>query len=88
VRKYNRKFLIKPSKNNVKAFLEKVRAIIKENKTTKAGILIGLLNPVIRGWAQYHQHIASKRTFARIDHEILQSLLRWAKRRHPNKPMQ
>ncbi|MBH8592435.1 group II intron reverse transcriptase/maturase [Paenactinomyces guangxiensis] len=86
--KYNGKFLIKPSKKNVKAFLEKVRAIIKENKTTKAGILIGLLNPVIRGWTQYHQHIASKSTFARIDHEMLHSLLRWAKRRHPNKPMQ
>jgi RNA-directed DNA polymerase len=88
VRKYDGKLLIKPSRKNVKAFLEKVRTIIKDNKTTKAGVLIGLLNPVIRGWAQYHQHIASKRTFARVDHEILHSLPRWAKRRHPNKPMQ
>jgi RNA-directed DNA polymerase len=88
VRKYDGKLLIKPSRKNVKAFLEKVRTIIKDNKTTKAGVLIGLLNPVIRGWAQYHQHIVSKRTFARVDHEILHSLPRWAKRRHPNKPMQ
>jgi RNA-directed DNA polymerase len=88
VRKYNGKLLIKPSKKNVKAFLDKVRSIIKENKTTKAGILIGFLNPVIRGWAQYHQHIVSKRTFVRVDHVILHSLLQWARRRHPNKSMQ
>jgi RNA-directed DNA polymerase len=66
--------------------LEKVRRLIKENKTTTTGILIGLLNPVIRGWAQYHQHVVSKETFVCIDHEIFHSLLRWIKRRHPNKP--
>ncbi len=86
VRKYSGKLLIKPSKKNVKVFLEKVRKLIKANQTTKTGILIGLLNPVIRGWAQYHQHVVSKKTFARIDHEIFHSLLRWIKRRHPNKP--
>ncbi len=79
VRKYSGKLLIKPSKKNVKVFLEKVRKLIKANKTTKTGILIGLLNPVIRGWAQYHQHIVSKETFIRIDHEIFHSLLRCKK---------
>jgi RNA-directed DNA polymerase len=85
VRKYKGKLLIKPSKKNVKTFLKKVRTMIRENKATKAGTLIGLLNPVIRGWAQYHQHVVSKETFALVDHKILHTLLRWAKRRHPNK---
>ena len=43
------------------------------------------LNPVIRGWAQYHQHGASKRTFTRVDHEIFTLLWQWARRRHPKK---
>ncbi|WP_268234918.1 group II intron maturase-specific domain-containing protein, partial [Marinithermofilum abyssi] len=86
VRKYKGKMLIKPAKKNVKAFLEKIRTIIKENKTAKAGTIIGLLNPVIRGWAQYHQHVVSKKMFIFIDHKIMQALWRWAKRRHPNKP--
>jgi len=35
IRKYNGKLLIKPSKTSVKSFLEKVRSIIKDNKSTK-----------------------------------------------------
>jgi RNA-directed DNA polymerase len=38
---------------------------------------------VIRGWAQYHQHGASKRTFAQVDHHIFTLLWQWARRRHP-----
>lgn len=85
VRKYNGKLIIQPSRKNVKAYLEKVRAIIKDNKQISAGILIGRLNPVIRGWANYHRHVVSKKTFSRTDHEIHKALWRWAKRRHHNK---
>ena len=48
-------------------------------------MLIDLLNPVIRGWANYHQHAAATGTFDRVDHEIWRRLWRWARRRHPNK---
>jgi RNA-directed DNA polymerase len=85
VRKYNGKILIKPSKKNVKAFLAKVRAVIKGNPTMPAGKLIAQLNPLIRGWAQYHQHVVSKDTFASVDSAIFETLWRWAKRRHPKK---
>lgn len=49
IRKYNGKLLIKPAKSSVKSFLEKVRDIIKSNKSVKQEILIHKLNPVIRG---------------------------------------
>ena len=48
-------------------------------------MLIDLLNPVIRGWANYHQHCAAKETFNRVDHDIWRALWRWARRRHPKK---
>ena len=48
-------------------------------------VLIGLLNPVIRGWANYHRHCAAKETFDRVDHEIWPALCQWARRRHPKK---
>jgi RNA-directed DNA polymerase len=51
VRKYNGTYLAKPSRKNVHAFLEKVRRIVKANKQAMVEILLGLLNPVIRGWA-------------------------------------
>nr|WP_288830678.1 group II intron maturase-specific domain-containing protein [uncultured Paraburkholderia sp.] len=85
VRKYNGKLLIKPSKKNVQAFLTQIRSIISENRTAKQQNLIGLLNPVIKGWADYHRHAVSKRVFARVDSEIWRALWQWCCRRHPNK---
>lgn len=85
IRKYKGKLLIKPSKKNTKTFLDKVRGIIKLNKSVTQEMLIMKLNPVIRGWAEYHKYIVAKHTFNRVDYEIWQSLWNWAKRRHPKK---
>lgn len=86
VRMYKGKLLIKPSRTSVKSLLSKVREVIKVNKSTPAGQLISQLNPLLRGWANYHRHVVSKVTFAKMDHAIFQTLWRWAKRRHPTKP--
>jgi RNA-directed DNA polymerase len=85
VRKYKDKLLIMPSRKNIKAFLDKVRGIVKGNMTIKQEGLIDFLNPVIRGWANYHKHIVAKKTFQSVDHQIHKLLWRWVKRRHPNK---
>ena len=87
VRKYSggKVLLIMPAKANVKAFLTKVRDHLKQNPQAKAGTMIVQLNPVIRGWANYHRHAASKRTFSQVDNAIDLALWRWAKRRHPKK---
>lgn len=85
VRKYHGKMLIKPSKKNVKTFLANLREIIKGNKQATAYNLIRMLNPRIRGWANYHRHIASKKTFVRVDDAIFKGLWQWAVRRHPKK---
>lgn len=86
VRKYpNGKLLIKPSKKNVKTFLGGIRKTIKAALGMSAADVIHELNPKIRGWANYHRHVVSKRTYIRVDHEIFSSLWRWARRRHPNK---
>jgi RNA-directed DNA polymerase len=86
LRKYNGKLLIKPSAKSQKTLLQKVRQIIKtEGQSLSAYGLITKLNPVIRGWANYHRHVVSKRIFAVIDHQIHWALWRWAKRRHPKK---
>jgi RNA-directed DNA polymerase len=86
VRRYpNGKLLIKPSKKNVKIFLDGIRKTIKAAQSWPAADLINELNPKIRGWANYHRHVVSKRTFDRVDYDIFSSLWRWARRRHPKK---
>src|SRR6202007_3264744 len=86
VRRYpNGKLLIKPSKKNVKTFLGGIRQAIKAALGMSAADLIDQLNPKIRGWANYHRHAVSKRTFGRVDHAFFSSLWQWARRRHPNK---
>jgi RNA-directed DNA polymerase len=85
VRKYNGKLLIKPSQKNVKAFLLKVRSLIKKHRMAPQQRVLEILNPVIRGWANYHRHVVSKETFSKADHQIWRALWNWARFRHPNK---
>lgn len=88
VRKYKGKLLIKPSKKNVKSFLDTIRKLIKSNATTTTEALIYQLNPRIRGWANYFCHVVAKETFSYVDHFIFQTILQWVKRRHPNKSVE
>src|ERR1700693_1527530 len=86
VRRYpNGKLLIKPSKKHVQRFLAGIGETIKAALGKSAADLINELNPKIRGWANYHRHIVSKRTFSRVDHLIFHKLWQWARRRHPKK---
>ncbi len=84
-RKYDGTLLIKPSKRNIKAFLKGIRETVNGNKTAKQESLIELLNPKIRGWANYHKGTVAKETFAKVDSEVWKVIWQWATRRHPNK---
>ena len=85
-RKYHGKLLIKPSEKNVKTFLTKVRDWVGSHKQARQIDVIGFLNPLIRGWANYHHRGAvAKETFAHVDAKIFELLWQWAKRRHPEK---
>ena len=85
VRKYKGQLLIKPAKDSKLAVLRKIKSILDANKTAKPSMVIRLLNPIIRGWANYYSTQVSKKVFGYCDHKIIQMLWRWAKRRHPKK---
>ncbi len=84
-RKYSEKLLIKPSKKNVQAFYRKAKEAISGHKTVRQKDLIRLLNPMLRGWANYHRPVVAKEAFSRMDHLLFRAIWRWAKRRHPKK---
>jgi len=85
IRKYNGKLLIKPSKKNVKVFLEKVKVAIKERAAAPTIAVLQKLAPMIRGWAMYHRHIVAKQTFQLVDNQIWKMLWKWSRRRHAHK---
>jgi RNA-directed DNA polymerase len=89
IRKYKsgkrHKLLIKASKKSIQAHLEKVRDVIRKNPTISAGKLIAKLNPIIWGWARYHQHIVSGKVFKDVDDAIYRRVRQWTRRRHPGK---
>ena len=86
VRRYRcGKVLTKPSSQNVKTFLSKIRETIDNSGSLTAGVMIQRLNQQIKGWTMYHRYAASKRTFTYVDHRIFQMVWRWCRRRHPKK---
>ncbi|MCD4845406.1 MAG: group II intron reverse transcriptase/maturase, partial [Methanosarcinales archaeon] len=84
-RKYRGKLLIKPSKKSIGNITRKIGDVIKRAKAWKQENLINVLNPIITGWSNYHRSAVSKEIFSQLDHIVWNMLLRWAKRRHPNK---
>ena len=85
VRKYKNKLVIKPAKDGTKALVRKTRECIKSMNGQKAESLIRKLNPIVRGWANYHRHVCSAKTFGSVDLIIRIQLMKWARRTHPNK---
>jgi RNA-directed DNA polymerase len=88
LRKFKGKLLIRPSKKSTHAFMEKVRTLTRQLRGQSQAELIRQLNPVIRGWTNYHRHIAAKRTFWKVEWALGYCLWRWAKSRHPGKSAQ
>jgi RNA-directed DNA polymerase len=85
-RKYNGKLLIKPSKKSIKRFTETISQTITKGMAWSQEVLIAKLNPIIRGWTNYHNSVVSSDVFQTLDHRIWELLWKWVKRRHPNKP--
>jgi RNA-directed DNA polymerase len=82
------KTLITPSQEAVKRHWAKLSEIISRNKAAQQSHLIGLLNPVITGWANYYSAVVSTKTFHQLDHHLYNKLRRWAHYRHPRKSRQ
>ena len=89
VRKYpdngKLKLLIKPSKKSINSFKQGIKQTLHKARHLTQAQLIKLLNPKISGWAYYHRSVVSNKTFNDVDNYLWHALLRWAKRRHPNK---
>ncbi len=85
MRKHRGKLITSPSKSSIRSIVAKTRNVIKACLGRKTTDMIKELNPIIRGWANYHRHVCSKKTFNYIDKCIFKNLWNWARRRHKEK---
>jgi RNA-directed DNA polymerase len=79
------KTIITPSPTAIQRHYAALRDLIDQYQAASQEQLIGRLNPLIRGWAQYNATVVSKRTFSRLDHLVFRKLLHWAYHRHSGK---
>jgi RNA-directed DNA polymerase len=82
------KTIIIPSQEAVRRHLEKIKETIQKHRTHKQEFLIGDLNRIITGWCNYHCKVDSTQTFTKVTHLTCLKLIRWGKRRHPQKAAQ
>lgn len=85
IRGYGNKCLTKPQKEKVQAKLREIKEWLDKHPNVEPGEVIQVLNPILRGWANYYKHGVSKEIFATFDHHLVKMLIKWAKRKHPSK---
>ncbi len=64
------KLQITPSKASFQAIKSKIRTLCKSHKGVTPKELINKLNPVLRGWANYHRHVICGETFNQVDNFV------------------
>jgi RNA-directed DNA polymerase len=81
------KTIIKPSKESVENHYRKIVEVLDSMKGKSQERVIERLNPIIRGWTNYHSTVCSKETFKDLDNMVYNKLRRWVQRRHPNRTL-
>ena len=84
-RKHGNTLHITPSKEGLQTLIRKVGNIIRNHVSAPIEALVRKLNPILRGWANYHRHVVSSEAFKRVDTYVFEQLWRMVRRRHQNK---
>lgn len=77
--------LVKPSWKKIQEVKQKLREIWLKGASDKVENLIGKINPIIRGWANYYKKVSSSEAFNHLDYWMWKRECRFANRRHPQK---
>ena len=80
------KLLIKPSKEFLKKTRNDIREVFLNHKGKSVDSLIGKINPIIRGKANYMNKVVSSRAFKDLDNYLFTRQVRYVKFTHPRKP--
>jgi RNA-directed DNA polymerase len=79
------KTLIQPSKDSIQRHKDQIKEVVNKGKAKEQKLIIKELNPIIRGWTNYHSPNVSSKAFNYLTHFTVRTLMKWSKRRHPKK---
>ena len=79
--------LTKPSNENVEKVINKLHATFDfaYEKGSSIDTLIKMLNPIIRGWANYYRHFVAKNAFRYITDRVWKMTLKHLLRKYPTR---
>jgi RNA-directed DNA polymerase len=80
------KVLTTPSRTALKKIRQRLAQELRSLRGAGPAEVIGEMNPIIRGQANYYRPGASKKAFVGLDDYLWRQLYKWACRRHPKKP--
>ena len=80
------KLLITPSKESEKRIRIKLRDEWNRMQGSNTQVVLQTLNPIIRGWANYHRVNVASQTFGSLDDWMFQREVQYIRRAHPTKP--
>ncbi len=73
-----------PSERALRAVMYRIKTLTKRDTTyLSLDELIHALNPILRGWANYYRHAASKRCFAYLSYYLWWRVMRWLRKKYP-----
>ena len=73
-----------PSKRALREVMHRIKTLTNRSTLNLSlDRLIHALNPILRGWANYHRHNASKRCFAYLSYYLWWRVIRWLRKKYP-----
>jgi RNA-directed DNA polymerase len=73
-----------PSRAALASVKAKVRSATRGTTNQSLSELVSRLNPVLRGWTNYHRHGASSKTFSYLSAFTWRRVWIWLRHKHPN----
>jgi RNA-directed DNA polymerase len=73
-----------PSQRALREVMHRIKTLTNRSTVNLSlDQLIHALNPILRGWANYHRHNASSRCFAYLSHYLWWRVIRWLRKKYP-----
>jgi len=72
-----------PSQRALREVMHRIKTLTTRSTTNHSlDQLIHVLNPILRGWTNYHRHAASSRCFAYLSHYLWWRVIRWLRKKY------